>query len=160
MALQSEIFEVTVTCSRVLLQMSNINQILDVGHTRARFKACFTEGSLYFHGALLKRNENYEFIFSKSKQRELGLSAHQSFQLQLFEDTSKYGVEMPEEMEAVLLTYPLALERFDVLPEGFRRSLIYTLIRIKDVQKRVDKALLLCENLKRGNRDRKTVFSD
>jgi hypothetical protein len=37
-----------------------------------------------------------------SKQKELDLSLGDKFKMQLFEDTSKYGVEIPEELDTVL----------------------------------------------------------
>ena len=94
-------------------------------------------------------------MFSKQKQKELGVVLNDYLELQIFEDTSKYGVDMPEELEAVLLTDYDAYQMFAAFTPGKQRSIIYSVIRIKNSQSRIDKSLILCENLKRGITDPK-----
>jgi len=72
--------------------------------------------------------------------------------LQFFEDTTKYGVEMPEELNAVLLSDYEAFEIFESLTAGKKRGIIYAIARYKNSQTKIDKALLMCENLKKGVR--------
>ena len=64
---------------------------------------------------------------------------------------------MPEEFKAVIETDYEALQLFERLTDGKKRSLIYHIIRIKDTQKRVDRALLISENLKKGLTDLKLL---
>jgi len=58
---------------------------------------------LAFHAAIQKRNDNYYMMFGKRYQAALGIFPNDYFQLQFFKDTSKYGVDMPEELDAVFL---------------------------------------------------------
>ena len=119
---------------------------------RVKIKATFNGNSIEFYAAVKKdkNTDDYKFMFSKEKQKQLGLILNDYFELQLFEDTSKYGVDMPEELDAVLLSDYEAYEIFESLTAGKQRSIIYGIIRIKNSQSRIDKALLVCENLKRG----------
>jgi len=78
------------------------------------------------------------------------------FTLQVFEDISKYGVDMSEELEAVLMSDHEAYSIFENLTPGRQRSIIYTINRYKSSQTRVDKAILITNNIKRGIRDPKS----
>ncbi len=120
--------------------------------SRVKVKAFHNDTSIEFYAAINKekRSGNYSMMFSKRYQKELGVFQNDYFELQLLEDTSKYGVEMPEELEAVLLSDYDAYQIFERFTAGKQRSIIYTILRIKNQQSRVDKALLLCDNLKRG----------
>ncbi len=129
---------------------------------RNRFKVKFQhqDKSLEVYAALRKDKNtgDYRMMFSKGNQAKLGLFQNDYFEMQLIEDTSKYGVEMPEELDEVFKTDVEAFRIFESFTAGKKRSIIYTIIRIKNSQKRIDKALLLCENLKKGITDQRTLF--
>ncbi|MBT8186008.1 MAG: YdeI/OmpD-associated family protein [Eudoraea sp.] len=122
------------------------------GHNRVRVMAKFEGRTITFHGALQKRKGQYYMIFGKKNQKALGVYPNDYFELQLFEDTSKYGVEMPEELEAVLQSDHKALQIFESFTDGKKRGIIYMVLGYKTSQSRIDKSLLICENLKRGIR--------
>ena len=65
---------------------------------------------------------------------------------------------MPEELQAVLEADPEAFEIFESFTEGKIRSLIYTIARYKNSQTRIDKSIVLTENLRRGIRDPRDLF--
>lgn len=119
---------------------------------RVRIIASFNTQQIEFYAAVKKdkNSGDYKLMFSKEKQKNLGLLLNDHFDLQLFEDTSKYGVDMPEELDAVLLSDYDAYQIFESLTKGKQRSIIYGIIRIKKSQTRIDKALHICEMLKRG----------
>jgi len=127
---------------------------------RAKLKVSYQGNEIEFFAAfrLDKKSGDYKLMFSKAKQKELGVSLNDELTVQLFKDNSKYGVEMPEELEAVLISDFEAFEIFENLTPGKQRSIIYFIKRVNGVQKKVDKALLLCENLKRGNTQGKELF--
>ncbi|WP_439152678.1 YdeI/OmpD-associated family protein [Winogradskyella sp.] len=77
------------------------------------------------------------------------------FALLVFEDTSKYGVEMSEKLEAVLLSDYNAFTIFENLTPGRQRSIIYLIGRYKSSQLRIYKLLIITENIKRGITDQK-----
>ena len=105
-----------------------------------------------------KNTSDYRMMFSQGNQKKLGLFQNDYFEMRLIEDTSKYGVEMPEELEEVFNFDPEAFAIFERQTDGKKRSLIYTIKRIKNTQTRVDKALILCDNLKLGITDQKLLF--
>ena len=94
----------------------------------------------------------------KKNQKALGVFPNDYFTLQFFEDTTKYGVELPEELEAVLISDYDAFQIFESFTEGKKRGIIYSISRYKTSQTRIDKSLLLCENLKRGIRDNSALL--
>lgn len=157
---KSPVFEIAVTGNyySLLLPEGIIAPFLEKNLKRVKAIATFEGKKLEFHGAIQKRNGNYYMMFGKRYQKELGLFPNDIFELQFFEDTSKYGVEVPEEFEAVLLSDYDAYQIFETLTDGRKRGLIYTIARYKNSQIKIDKTLLLCENLKRGIRDPRELF--
>jgi len=133
---------------------------LDAGHSRVAIKAYFEGKEISFHGKLHKYNGRFMISFGKRYQKELGVGRDDLFELQLFEDQSKYGVEMPEEFQAVLDTDMEAFDFFEQLTAGKKRSLIYYISRFKDPQMRIDKALIISENMKMGITDQKELVKD
>ena len=118
--------------------------------------ASFENKEIEFHAALKKEKTGlFRIYFSKAKQKELGVFPNDYFKLQIFEDTSKYGVDMSEELEAVLLSDYDAFQIFESLTPGKQRSIIYAISRYKASQTRIDKSILLTDNLKRGIKDPK-----
>jgi len=158
--LKSKPFEIAITGSyySLLIPEEVVSPFLEKNFKRVKVIASFKEKEISFHGAIQKRNGNHYMMFGKRYQKELGVFPNDYFQMQFFEDDSKYGVDMPEELDAVLLSDYDAFQIFESLTDGVKRGLIYTIIRYKNVQTRIDKSLLLCENLKRGVRDRTKLF--
>lgn len=158
--LKSEPFEITVTGNfySLFLPLKIITPFLEKNVKRVKAIASFEEKELLFHAAIQKRNGNYYMMFGKRYQKELGIFPNDYFQLQFFEDDSKYGVEMPEEFDAVLLSDYEAYEIFESFTDGKKRGLIYAISRYATPQTRIDKSLLLCENLKRGIRDNRMLL--
>ncbi|AQS93646.1 hypothetical protein BXQ17_06065 [Polaribacter sp. BM10] len=120
----------------------------------------FKNIQLNFYAAIKKDkiSGDYKMMLSKQKQKELGVSLGDEFYIQLFEDTSKYGVEMPEELEAVLMSDFDANQIFESFTAGKKRSIIYGVLRYKTSQQKIDKSLIMCENLKRGNHEPIKMF--
>ena len=125
---------------------------------RVKAKASFEGSEVNFHGAIQKRNGNYYMMFGKRYQKELGIFPNDYFQLQFFEDDSKYGVDMPEELGAVLQSDYEAFTIFESFTAGKKRGIIYMIARYSTSQTRIDKSLLLCENLKKGVRDNRMLL--
>jgi hypothetical protein len=158
--LKSKPFEITITGKHfsLILPETIIQPFLEKGLKRVKVNASFEDKTLSFHGAIQKRNGIYCMMFSKQKQKELGIFPNDYFQLQFFEDDSKYGVEMPEELDAVLKSDNEAFEIFDAFTDGKKRGIIYKILSIKNSQTRIKKSILTCENLKRGIRDNLDLF--
>jgi hypothetical protein len=152
--LKSKTFEISITGSyySLLLPDEIIQPFLEKKLKRVKVKATFEGKELLFHGAIQKRHDKHYMMFGKRYQKELGIFPNDYFQLQFFEDDSKYGVEMPEELDAVLLSDYEAFQIFDAFTPGKKRGIIYMIARYKNSQTRIDKSILVCENLKKGIR--------
>ncbi|MCZ6594335.1 MAG: YdeI/OmpD-associated family protein [Bacteroidetes bacterium] len=133
---------------------------VDEGHSRIAIKAFFGGSEISFHGKLHQYLGRFLISFGKRYQKELGVSPSDYFELQLIENTSKYGVEMPEEFQAVLDSDLEAFEGFEKLTDGKKRSLIYYILGVKNSQIRIDKALIISENIKMGITDQRELIKD
>lgn len=153
--LKTNPFEIAITGDyySLLLPLEIIEPFLEKAIKRVKVKATFEEKVLEFHGAIQKRKGNYYMMFGKRYQKELGIFPNDYFQLQFFEDKSTYGVDMPEELEAVLMSDYSAFKIFESFTAGRQRALIYAILRYKSSKTRIDKSILICENLKKGIRD-------
>lgn len=160
MALKSKPFEITVTgsYSLLLLPLEIIQPFLNQNIKRVKVKASFEDKAYEFHGAFQKRNGSYYMMFGKRYQKEIGVFPNDYFQLQFFEDDSKYGVEMPEELEAVFMSDNEAFQIFESFTPGKQRGIIYGVLSYKASQTRIDKSLVLCENLKQGIKENKYLL--
>lgn len=158
--LKSKPFEISITGNyySLLLPEDIIAPFLERNLKRVKVIASYEGKELSFHAAIQKRNGNHYMMFGKRYQKELGIFPNDYFQLQFFEDTSRYGVEMPEEFDAVLLSDYEAFKIFEALTDGKKRGIIYAIARYKNPQTKIDKALLVCENLKRGIRDNRLML--
>lgn len=120
---------------------------------RVKIVATFKNKTIHFYAAI-KKDKNtgdYKMMFGKRLQKELNIFQNDYFEMQLFEDTSKYGVDVPEELDAVFLSDYEAFKIFENLTPGKKRSIIYAISRYKNSQTKIDKSLIMCENLKRGH---------
>ncbi len=157
--MKSTIFETSLYSNHSIIVPDTIVKVfLDYGHKRVITKITFENKSVTFHAALQKYQNRYHITFNKANQKKLGVFPTDYFTVELSEDVSKYGVEMPEEFDAVLQSDPEAFEIFEGLTDGKKRSLIYYILKIKNSQNRIDKALIITENLKRGIRDNRELI--
>lgn len=159
--LVSPTFEVSIEGTHALVIPDVIAApFIKAKQNRVAFKAFFEGNEIFFHGKLHRYQNRYVISFGKRYQKELGIAKNDLFTLQLIENTSKYGVEMPEELQAVLESDLEAFECFERLTDGKKRSLIYIIRRIKNSQTRIDKALIISENLRMGVTDLRELTKD
>ncbi|WP_024770232.1 YdeI/OmpD-associated family protein [Aquimarina macrocephali] len=157
--MKNQFFETSLNSSHSIIVPDKIAQyLIEEGHKRVIVEITFNTASVRFHAALQKWKSNYHITFNKQNQKKLGVFPTDFFKVALHEDTTKYGVEMPEEFDAVLQSDLEALDIFESLTDGKKRSLIYYILKIKNSQSRIDKTLIITENLKRGVRDNKELL--
>lgn len=156
--MKSKVFDVHITGTHGVLIPDTIAQpFRESNQQRVAIKAFFEGNQISFHGKLHYYKNQFQISFGKRYQKQLGVTLQDQFQLQLLKDSSKYGVDMPESLSAVLESDPSAMDFFEALSPGKKRSLIYYVSRFKNVQTQVDKSLIIAENLKRGITDLKEV---
>lgn len=111
---------------------------------------CAVNGDTSFRAGLVALGEGRAYItFNSARMKSAGLSIGNTIEVHLEADTSEYGMDMPEELEAVLAQEPGAWERFHALPKAVQRYIIYYVSGVKRTEKRIARALLLIGNLMR-----------
>lgn len=164
--MKSPVFEVNIAgmtkgMHSIIIPSEIAEKFKDSKDGRVKVEATFKDKKITIHSKLQKdKAGNYRITFGQKKQKELGIFPTDYFNLQLFENTSKYGVEMPEELDAVLLSDYDAFQIFEALTPGKQRSIIYGILRYKNSQTRIDKSILVTENLKRDVRDTRELFKN
>jgi hypothetical protein len=159
--MKSKIFKITHTdIYNIFIPKEIYTPFADKNMSRAKVNISFNDKVLNFYAAVKrdKNSGNFKMMFSKQKQKGLNIFLGDEFKIQLFEDTSKYGVDVPEELEEVFLTDYEAYSIFETLTKGKQRSIIYGIKRFKGSQNKIDKALILCENLRRRNFEPMKMF--
>jgi hypothetical protein len=98
-----------------------------------------------------KGDGSFFLMINKAEAKKLKLEIGESVDVSIEKDKSKYGMPMPEEMQELMDQDPEANKHFHALTPGVQRSLLYILGKPKQSQKRLEKAIILCEYLKSVN---------
>jgi Bacteriocin-protection, YdeI or OmpD-Associated len=118
-----------------------INQFQNKRHTRF---LCTLEDQLTFPCGLNHLGDgNFFIILSRDNlvcvQKKLGDIIH----FELNEDPNPLGVDMPEVLEAVIEQDEQLKAIFESLTLGKKRNIIHQIIRIKDIDKQIQKSINL-----------------
>ena len=109
---------------------------------------CYLDDYDYFHAGFMPDGDGKYFIMlSKPRLKEYDLFLGKEVLVKLEEDTSKYGMRMPEEMEEVLSTDESGSQYFEALTDGKKRSLIYMVSKVKNPDLKISKALTILDHL-------------
>ena len=108
-------------------------------------------------GTMALGNDNAYITFSKARMKQLNVHLNDEVNVALSRDFSKYGFDVPQEFEEVLLQDFVANQRFENLSLGKRRAIIYLIIQVKSSQKRIEKSIFLMENLKKSPVGKETM---
>ncbi|MFY0650561.1 MAG: YdeI/OmpD-associated family protein [Cyclobacteriaceae bacterium] len=111
---------------------------------------CSINGEVVVRSGLMPYQDYWYILCNQSKQKQLNLMVGQAIELELEKDASKYGMEMPEELEVMLDQEPEAFEFFEQLTPGKQRNLIYLVSKVKNTNSRINKALAIAAHLKEG----------
>lgn len=112
---------------------------------------CSINGSKKFHCALMPDGKEFYIIVNKNRRDALRIVAGDTVDVVLEKDESKYGLPMPPEVKEVLRQDNEADKLFHALTPGKQRSLLYWLSRVKDIDRRIQAALIVVEHLKENN---------
>jgi len=115
-----------------------------------RFNVTINDQVTWQGGTVPLGNNTAYITFSKARMKEIGVGLGDTVTVTLEKNRSEYGFEVPEEFEEVLKQDFVAREKFNALPKGVRRSIIYIVIQLKSSQKRIEKSIFFMENLKRS----------
>ena len=110
---------------------------------------CSVNGFPEFHCGLVAYGNGEGYIsINKKRQREFGVRLGDEVTIELSHDLSKYGMHMPEELEALLEQDPEGAALFEALSGGKKRYIIYHVDSVKSSQLKIDRAIMLINNLK------------
>lgn len=102
-----------------------------------------------WQGAAVSLGDNNGYItLSKARMKELNVHFQDTVHVQLTLDESEYGMEMAEEVSAILEYDEEAKNRFDSLNKGMQRYILYYVLQVKSSEKRLERATFLFNNLK------------
>ncbi|MEL6675582.1 MAG: YdeI/OmpD-associated family protein [Bacteroidota bacterium] len=103
------------------------------------------------HCAIKRSNRiGYYIMAGKSTVQKIQAEPGDTLNLVLRKDDTPYQMAMCAELEEVLFTDPEAEAFFKRLSDGKKRSLIHHVSKAKHSDTRINRALALMENLKRG----------
>jgi len=112
---------------------------------------CTLTGTIRLHAAVMKTKEGMYYVMIGSKYlRQLQLVAGKQVKATFTIDTSELQFPMPEELAEVLRTDPEAEVVFNRLTPGNKRGLMALVNMVKSVDKKIERALLIAEKIKRG----------
>lgn len=111
---------------------------------------CSVNGNNAFHAGMVALGGGEAYItLNKKRMKKYGVNRGDEVEVTLHLDHSKYGMEMPEELEALLEQDAEGARRFENLTPGKQRYIIHYVSQVKSSQKRIDRAILLINNLKK-----------
>lgn len=111
---------------------------------------CTVNNAITFQGGIVALGNGSGYIsFNLKRMKEVGVKDGDVVQVLLKPDPSKYGMEVPPELLELFKQDKDGKKRFDRLTAGKQRYIIHYVSTVKNSQKRIDRAILLIENLKK-----------
>ncbi|MES2764098.1 MAG: DUF1905 domain-containing protein [Bacteroidota bacterium] len=110
---------------------------------------CEVNQQLKFQCGLMSLPEGKAYISINSKRmKELGVGMGDIVAIILTEDTSEYGVDVPEELTELFKQDTEGKRRFDLLKPGMQRYILNHVAVVKSPQLKLERAFTLITNLK------------
>ena len=109
---------------------------------------CNVNNKLDMQCALMSYTDGYYILINKARVKQLGLSVNDEVQLSLQKDHSEYGHEVAESFEMLLEQDEEGRTYFEKLTPGKKRSLIYLVGKVKNIDSQLNKGLAILEHLK------------
>ncbi len=110
---------------------------------------CSVNGNELIHCGLMGKGDGRGMIIINTKnQKKWGISLGDEVTASIQLDHSKYGMKVPEELEALLEQDREGFKVFEKITPGQQRYIISYVDGVKSVQKRIDRAIMLINNLK------------
>ena len=110
---------------------------------------CSINGNEKIHSGLMGKGDGRGMIIiNKKNQKKWSITIDDEVVTTIELDHSKYGMEIPEELEALLKQDREGLKAFENISPSKQRYIISYVDGVKSTQKRIDRAIFLIENLK------------
>ena len=105
-------------------------------------------GDLEFSCAIMPLGTGWMILVNKERQKKLGLKEGMTVEVGLRKDDSEYGTPFPEELQEVFAQDDGAKAYFDALTAGKKRSLLHLVSSVKNVDTRIERALMIAQRLR------------
>lgn len=115
--------------------------------SKTRFVCTINSSFVFSCGLNHLGDGNYFIMLTKDRIKMIGKTVGDSIAVQLEEDTSKLGIEIPEVLEILLDQDPRLNAKFLQLTPGKQRSIIFQMNKIKDLNKQVAKTIELIDSI-------------
>ena len=122
---------------------------------------CNINGIHEYPCAIMSNGGDYYFILvNKPLAKKLKIVFGSELNIAIKQDTSEYGMPMPEELEAVMAGDAEYENYFKNLTPGKQRNLIYYIGKYKSTDLKIQKSIVVGEHLKanKGKLDFKMLF--
>lgn len=127
-----------------------VEVVAQVGGIGARRLVCTVNQQVSWRCGLVGLSGGDAYItISKARLKQLGAGIGATVRVVLTEDDSVYGTEVPEEFQEILNQDEVVREKFAALKPALQRYLLNYAGGVKSPEKRLERSLLLLENLKR-----------
>lgn len=111
---------------------------------------CTVNGKVKFQGGIVSLGNGLGYItITQKRLKDLRVKEGDFVKVTLERDSSRYGMEMPEELKEVLKQDPEGKKRFEKLTPGKQRYIIQYVKTVKNPDLRLERAMLLIGNLKK-----------
>lgn len=112
---------------------------------------CTLDGIETYNCSLFPSKEDYFITLSKQRRAKLGIEIGDTVKVELKKDESKYGMPMPLEFAEVLRQDAEGKRLFEALSPGNQRLMLKLIVFVKDVDKRIARALTGIELLRQSD---------
>ena len=107
-----------------------------------------TLGDVEFPCAIMPLGTGWMIMVNKDRQKKLGFTEGMLVEVGLRQDNSQYGMPFPEELQEVLAQDDIAQSYFEALTAGKKRSLMHLVNNVKNVDTRIERALMIAQRLR------------
>ncbi len=140
----------------IMIDSKTVTSLTQNGNKRI---ICRLNDQIEFHCAILSRKGLGHFVYvGSSICRKLKLKPGLKITATFSVDDSPYQFHLPEELEEVLNTDPEAYTIFQSLTPGNQRGLMYLVEQVKSSDKKIERALKIASQLKKGITSPKLVL--
>ncbi len=107
--------------------------------------------NIEFHCSFMQKKEDDFFVvINKANIIKLKVKVGDAIVVFFKQDKTDLQFEVPEEFLEILATDLFAKKTFNSLTNGNKRGIISLLLKIKSIDKKIEKSLLIAEKLKLG----------
>lgn len=115
-----------------------------------RIKCTFSDQST-IQTALMPSTDYWFILANADLRKKLNLSVGNEVTISIEKDHTDYGMEMPESFSVLLDQDPEGKDFFDALTPGKKRTLIYLVANVKNVDSQLRKGMAILDHLKETN---------